>query len=92
MDETKRNAIKKFSGAALAAAAAALFLNGTACVIAADTQEAKVQCTGVNACKGQSECSTARNGCKGQNACKGQGWLSMNEKQCKVKGGKVEKG
>ena len=52
----------------------------------------KVQCAGVNACKGKSECSSAKNGCKGQNACKGEGWQSMTEKQCLEKGGKVEKG
>ena len=92
MDDSKRNAMKAFSGAALAVAAAGLFLSGTAGVVAADTKEAKVQCAGVNACKGKSECSSAKNGCSGQNACKGQGWLSMSEKQCLEKGGKVEKG
>ena len=92
MDDSKRNAMKAFSGAALAVAAAGLFLSGTAGVVAADTKEAKVQCAGVNACKGKSECSSAKNGCGGQNACKGQGWMSMSEKQCLAKGGTVEKG
>jgi len=92
MDERKRNTMRAVSGAALAAAAAGLFLAGTAGVTAADKTEAKVQCTGVNACKGKSECSSAKNGCSGQNACKGQGWVSMTEKQCMEKGGKVEKG
>lgn len=84
--------MKAISGAALAVAAAGLFLSGSAAVIAADTKEAKVQCGGVNACKGKSECSSAKNGCKGQNACKGEGWISMSDKECKEKGGKVEKG
>ena len=92
MDDSKRNAMKAFSGAALAVAAAGLFLSGTTGVVAADTKEAKVQCAGVNACKGKSECSSAKNGCSGQNACKGQGWLKMTEKQCLDKGGNVEKG
>ena len=92
MDDSKRNVMKAFSGAALAVAAAGLFLSGTAAVVAADTKEAKVQCAGVNSCKGKSECSSAKNGCSGQNACKGQGWVSMSEKQCLKKGGKVEKG
>jgi hypothetical protein len=91
MNDRKRNAMKAFSGAALAVAAAGLFLSGTAAVVAADTKEAKVQCAGINACKGKSECSSAKNGCSGQNACKGQGWMSMSEKQCLEKGGKVEK-
>jgi uncharacterized membrane protein len=79
------------SGAAIAAAAASLFLNGMAGVSPAKAAEAKVQCAGVNSCKGKSECSTAANACQGQNACKGKGWLSMSEKQCVAKGGKPEK-
>jgi hypothetical protein len=92
MNARKRSAMNVFSDAAIAAAAASLFLSGTLNVAAADTQEAKVQCTGVNACKGKSECSSAKNGCSGRNACKGQGWLKMTEKQCLDKGGTVEKG
>ncbi len=91
MDETKRNAIRVLSGTALAAAAAALFLSGAAGVAAADAKEAMVQCAGVNACKGKSDCATATSACMGQNACKGQGWLKMTEKQCLEKGGKVPK-
>ena len=92
MDERKRNALRVLSGAALAVAAAGLFLSGSVSAVAAEPKEAKVQCAGVNACKGKSECSSAKNGCKGQNACKGEGWVSMSEKQCMEKGGKVEKG
>ena len=51
-----------------------------------------MQCAGVNACKGKSDCATAMSACMGQNACKGQGWLTMTEKQCLEKGGKVQKG
>ena len=91
MDDSKRIAMKAFSGAALALAAAGLFLSGTAAVVAADTKEAKVQCAGVNACKGKSDCATATSTCHGQNACKGQGWVKITEKQCLEKGGKVEK-
>ncbi len=91
MDDSKRNALKAISGAALAVAAAGLYLSATATVEAADTKEAKVQCAGVNACKGKSECTTATSACHGQNACKGQGWVSMSEKQCLDKGGKVKK-
>lgn len=92
MNSSKRSAMNVCSGAAIAAAAASLFLSGSVSVAAADTKEAKVQCAGVNACKGKSECSTAKNGCHGQNACKGQGWLKTTEKLCLDKGGKVEKG
>lgn len=92
MNSSKRNVVNAFSGATIAAAAASLFLSGAVVVSSAHAEEAKVQCAGVNACKGKSECSSAKNGCSGKNACKGQGWMSMSEKQCKEKGGKVEKG
>ena len=81
---------RRLVGAAVAAAAAALFVAGTpSTAFAADA--VKVKCYGANACKGKAECKTAMNECKGQNACKGKGWVSMSEKDCKAKGGKVEK-
>lgn len=92
MDARNRNTMVVASGAAIAFAAASLFLSGTLSVSSANAEEAKVQCAGVNSCKGKSECSSARNSCKGQNACKGEGWQSMTEKQCLEKGGKVDKG
>jgi uncharacterized membrane protein len=91
MNSSKFSSRKLISGAAIATAAASLFLSGTVSVSSANAAEAKVQCAGVNACKGKSECSSAKNACSGQNACKGQGWKSMSEKQCLEKGGKVEK-
>lgn len=80
--------VKKVSGIVLAAAAASLFAAAPAAM--AVTNEGKVHCTGVNACKGTSECKTATNACKGQNACKGNGFTSMSAKECADKGGKVE--
>ena len=88
MESTKK--LQTLSGAALAVAAAGLFLTaGVAPVASAD--DAKIHCTGVNACKGKAECKSAKNECKGQNACKGQGYTSLSEKDCKAKGGKAEK-
>ena len=68
---------------AVAAAAALLFGSGLASTAVAGT-DAKVQCTGVNACKGQSACKSANNACKGQNSCKGQGFLEMTKKDCQA--------
>ena len=88
MESTKK--LQTLSGAALAVAAAGLFLTaGVAPIASAD--DAKIHCTGVNACKGKAECKSAKNECKGQNACKGQGYMSLSEKDCKAKGGKAEK-
>ena len=69
------------SGAAIAAAAAMLFtMAPISSASAAD--EAKIHCTGVNACKGQSACKSANNSCKGQNSCKGKGFKEMTQKDC----------
>ena len=76
------NANSKLVGAALAAAAAALFVT-SAPVLAADSGSAvKVKCYGANACKGKAECKTSMNACKGHNECKGKGFSMMEEKAC----------
>lgn len=78
-------------GLMLATAAAALFASGATMAQEAPAAggEAKVNCSGVNACKGKSECKTATNECAGKNACAGQGWMSMTKAECEAKGGKV---
>lgn len=78
-------------GLMLATAAAALFASGASLATQHDKAgaEATVHCSGVNACKGKSECKTATNSCKGQNKCAGQGWMSMTKADCEAKGGKV---
>ena len=81
------------SGAAIAAAAAALLIAGTA--ISAPVQiaaeGAKGHCMGANACKGKSACKTATSECSGQNACKGKGFTEMTKEECeKVEGATFE--
>ena len=83
------NNAKMITGLAIAAAAAAMFVAAPAAMAA--KHEGKVHCTGVNACKGKSDCKTASNACKGMNACKGKGMNAMSEKECTEKGGKIEK-
>ena len=68
------------TGAAIASAAALLF--GTAVTLSAHAEDAKVNCAGVNACKGKSACATANNSCQGQNKCKGQGFLLLSKADC----------
>ncbi len=79
---------KKLTGLALATAAAGLFATASIAPAYAAKHEGKVQCSGVNSCKGMTECATATNACKGQNSCKGMGWLEMSAGDCKAKGGK----
>ena len=77
------------SGATLAAAAFALAIAGSAMTMATPSmaQDAKIQCFGVNSCKGQSACKTTKSSCKGLNSCSGQGFLEMTKADCTAKGG-----
>ena len=80
------------SGLAIAAAAAALFAL-CAAPMAQAAEDGGVKCSGVNSCKGSSECKTAKSECKGQNSCKGQGWVSKKTAdECTKAGGMVVKG
>ena len=79
----------KTSGAAIATAAALLF--GALATTTASADEAKVQCMGVNACKGQSACKTGDHACKGMNSCKGQGFLELTQKECDAAKAKMKK-
>ena len=79
---------KKVTGIALATAAAGFF--ALAPVSSAVADEAKVECMGVNSCKGTSACATANSSCKGQNACKGQGWVELTKAECEAQGGTVK--
>src|SRR5271170_371878 len=79
------------SGAAIAAAAATLFLAGvnmSTPVFAAD----EGHCIGANACKGQSACKGGNHSCKGLNACKGQGFAEMTKADCAAAKGKFKAG
>ena len=60
------------SGAAIAAAAATLFIAGAS--LSTVAYAADGHCMGANACKGQSACKSAQHACKGMNSCKGQGF------------------
>lgn len=80
----------KAGGVAIATAAALLF--GTFAVSTASADEAKVKCTGVNSCKGQSSCKSARNSCKGLNSCKGKGFVALSKADCAAAKAKVKAG
>ena len=85
--------LSKTSGAAVAAAAAALFLSGAVhAPTSASAEEAKVQCFGVNSCKGHSACKTANSSCKGLNDCSGKGFQMMTAAECTTKGGTTSQG
>ena len=71
---------KSLSRVALAAAAAVMF--STVAMTTASADDAKVKCSGVNSCKGQSACKSASNSCKGQNSCKGTGFKMMTQADC----------
>ncbi|MGH9905414.1 MAG: BufA2 family periplasmic bufferin-type metallophore [Pyrinomonadaceae bacterium] len=76
--------VKKITGAAVALAAASMFV-GAGITTTFAAEGGKVECVGGNACKGKSECKTANNACKGQNACKGTGkTAAADEKACEA--------
>jgi len=80
------------SAIALASAAAALFAMGAPLTVAQAANDMSVHCSGINSCKGTSDCKTAKNECKGMNSCKGQGWNSKaSAKECTAAGGTVVK-
>lgn len=83
--------MNKSKGLMLASAAAALFASGASLAVEHEKAgtEAKVHCSGVNACKGTSECKTATTSCKSTNSCKGTGWLSMTQAECDAQKGTV---
>lgn len=61
--------------------------------VAADEKTAKVNCQGVNDCKGKGGCKSAANACAGQNGCKGKGFVDVaSEDDCKTAGGTVMAG
>jgi len=75
------------SGAALAAAAATLFIAGASLSTVAYAA-GEGHCVGANACKGQSACKGGNHACKGQNACKGQGFSELTKDGCAAAKGK----
>jgi hypothetical protein len=80
------------SGLALATTAAALFSMGMVATPAHAADDGHVKCSGINTCKGSSDCKTAKSECKGHNSCKGQGWISKKTaEECTKAGGTVEK-
>jgi hypothetical protein len=78
------------SGAAIAAAAATLFIAGMSMSTVA--QAADGHCMGANACKGQSACKGGKSPGPGANACKGQGFTSMSKADCVAAKGKFKAG
>ncbi|HEX6121177.1 MAG TPA: hypothetical protein VFZ03_17150 [Dongiaceae bacterium] len=85
--------IRRFTGATLAATAAALLLGGAVSLTSAPASADSVHCAGINACKGQGSCKSASNACKGQNSCKGQGWIEQpSAEACTAAGGTVING
>tara|TARA_R110000868_G_C10785281_1_gene755850 strand:- start:676 stop:942 length:267 start_codon:yes stop_codon:yes gene_type:complete len=81
---------KKSLGTAIATAAALAFVTAPLTSTFVSAASSKVNCYGVNSCKGESSCKTAKNECKGMNSCKGQGIVMKTAKQCAKLGGSTE--
>lgn len=80
------------TGLSIAATAAALFASAGFATVAHAADDGMVKCSGINSCKGTSDCKTAKSECKGHNSCKGQGWTSKaSAAECTKAGGTVLK-
>lgn len=75
------SAMRKFTGVALATAAALAFSTVSMSTASAG-EAAMVKCEGVNSCKGKSACKTATSECKGHNSCSGKGFLELSKADC----------
>jgi uncharacterized membrane protein len=84
--------MRSTKGMIIASAAAGLILAG-AVATRADQQEKKagekVNCSGINACKGKGSCAGPSSSCAGQNSCKGKGVVETTPEDCAKQGGKV---
>jgi hypothetical protein len=81
---------KKLAGMAIAATAAALLMSGCAGTTGGEGGSSeKVQCQGVNACKGMSDCATADSSCAGKNACEGKGFVMLTPDDCQKVSGRA---
>ncbi len=81
----------KKSGLLLASAAAGLMaLAGATAGTAMAAEAEKINCYGVNHCKGTGACGGKGHSCAGENACKGQGYLKIDKETClKIQGGRL---
>ncbi len=71
------------------AVAGMLAFAGTPGSASADEAE-KVNCYGVNKCKGAGACGGQGHSCAGENACKGQGYLKVEKETClEIEGGRL---
>lgn len=77
------------TGAMIAAAVGALAMSGAGAAVDTISAGDKVHCSGINTCKGTSDCATAENKCKGQNVCKGHGFITTKASECLAKDGKI---
>jgi len=78
---------KKLARMAIAASAAALFIAGCESAGGIKGVDAAINCTGVNGCKGLSDCKVAQSNCAGLNDCKGLGFVSVSRATCQKLGG-----
>jgi hypothetical protein len=74
----------KTRNAALASAAAALFVAGIGSQAAPAIAEEgdQIKCEGVNSCKEASACKTLFSDCAGHNECKGKGFVMLTPEEC----------
>lgn len=79
---------KKLLGATLVTAAALAFSTAPITSAFAHTHHnGKVDCYGLNGCKGKGSCKSSLNSCKGKNSCRGEGVEKKSKQECVKAGG-----
>ena len=74
----------------LASAVAGLLTLAAPAGTAVAHEAEKVECYGVNKCKGTGACGGKGHSCAGENACKVQGYLKIDQDTClKIAGGRL---
>lgn len=96
----KTRKAQKFTGAAIAMAAATMLAgcqssptdsgSASAGKMAAGGSTDLAHCYGVNVCGGHNDCKGAGNACAGKASCKGSGFVAMPSKACGDVGGTVK--
>jgi uncharacterized membrane protein len=77
-------------GLLLASAVAGLLTLAAPVGMATADEPQKVECYGINKCKGMGACGGKEHSCAGENACKGQGFLKIDRDTClKIAGGRL---
>jgi uncharacterized membrane protein len=87
----KSNLLRAALMGIMAASTATLLMTPQVAAQSKAKDSEKVNCYGVNKCKGTGDCGGKTHSCAGQNKCQGKGWLKLDKDTClKIQGGSLK--